>query len=121
MKDKDFKIEVTKGTGPGGQHKNKVESCAKITHIPTGITETCQDTRSKLRNITMAKKRLLIKLDKIDAQKKQNDKNRVRIDKIHNPIRVRTYDFKNKRVIDHRTKKQVDLDRVMNGELDLLR
>jgi protein subunit release factor A len=118
---KDFKIEITRGSGPGGQHKNKVETCVKITHIPTGITETCQDSRSKLKNLELAKKRILDKLNRIEELKKQEENNNIRLDKIKNPIRIRTYDFKSKRVYDHRTKKQADLYKVLNGELDLLR
>ena len=63
--DKDFKIKVTKGTGPGGQHKNKTESCVTITHIPTGLKEKCQETRSKIRNIEIAKQRLIQRLEKL--------------------------------------------------------
>lgn len=121
MKDKDFKIEVTKGSGPGGQHKNKVETCVKIIHIPTGVTETCQDTRSKNRNLVIAKKRLVDKLTKLEEVKEQEEKNRLRKERIANPVRIRTYNYQTKRVIDHRTKKQVDLDKIMNGELNLLK
>lgn len=117
---KDFKIEVTRGSGPGGQHKNKVETCVKITHVPTGLTETCQDTRSKQRNMTTAKDRLLRKLSKLDEEKKHEEQNLFRKKQILNTKRIRTYDFKSKRVYDHRTNKQAELARVLDGELDLL-
>ena len=58
MKDSDLDIRITRGTGPGGQHKNKVETCVIITHIPTGLQEKCQDTRSKLKNLELAKERI---------------------------------------------------------------
>jgi protein subunit release factor B len=45
MEKKDLKISYTRGSGPGGQHKNKVETCVTVTHLPTGLSERCQDTR----------------------------------------------------------------------------
>ncbi|GAG81670.1 unnamed protein product, partial [marine sediment metagenome] len=50
MKDKDFKITCTRGSGPGGQHRNKVESCVIVKHIPTGLQEKCEDTPNQNRN-----------------------------------------------------------------------
>ena len=116
---KDFKIITTKGDGPGGQHKNKTESCVVITHIPTGMTERCQDTRSQLKNKTLAMDRLLKRID--DLKKEINDEkindHRVSISK----ERIKTYNYKTGLVTDHRTNKKALLNRVLNGELDLLK
>jgi len=121
MKDSDLKIQFTKGTGPGGQHKNKVETCALVTHIPTGITERCQDTRSKNQNLIKAKKRLSEKLDAIKKEDANKLKNEQRLDKIHNPTRVRTYNFIRNEAIDEATGRTVPLKKLLNGDLDLLR
>ena len=64
MIDGDFKITVTKGSGPGGQHKNKVETCVTVTHIPTGITERCQESSSQHQNIDLAKERVMKRVDR---------------------------------------------------------
>jgi len=55
MKKKDFSIRITKSSKPGGQNVNKVETCVIITHVPTGLQEMCQDSRSKNRNLKIAK------------------------------------------------------------------
>ena len=121
MDKKDLKITYTRGSGPGGQHKNKVETCVTVTHKPTGLSERCQDTRSKNRNLKIALDRLERKINqqKIDEQKKL--KSEQRLEKIRNPKRIRTYNYISKKVIDHRTKKIADLEKVMNGEIGLLR
>lgn len=118
---KDFKLEVTKGSGPGGQHRNKVETCIKITHIPTGITETCQDTRSKNRNFNICKKRIEDKIRDIELEENNKKQNEFRKMQIQNTKRRRTYDFKSKIVYDHLTGKQAPLNRVLDGDLDLLK
>lgn len=119
MKDKEFKISYTRGTGPGGQHKNKVETCVLITHIPTGLTERCQDTRSKKRNLTIAKERIIKKIeqakqDVIDEKKKQR-----RLFLIKNSIIIRTYNYIRNIVTDHRTSKRYNLKNFMEGKIDL--
>ncbi len=117
----DYKIEITKGSGPGGQHRNKVETCVKIIHIPSGITETCQETRSKTRNFNIAKKRIEDKIRDIETNKKNEQQNEFRKKQIKNTKRRRTYDFKSKIVYDHLTGKQAPLNKIMDGNLDLLR
>ena len=120
----DYKIEVTRGSGPGGQHKNKVETCVKITHIPSGITETCQDTRSKNQNLKLAKQRIITKLENIQQQakdKKENLKRREQIQTGERTFRRRTYDFKSQIVTDHISGKKAPLQQVLNGNIELLR
>lgn len=124
MKESDFKIECTKGSGPGGQHKNKTNSCVKVTHIPTGLTETCQETRTQRRNIKLAKERLVTRLLDIKIEEDKVKQNKFRRDQINSgarSFRRRTYDYKSGMVTDHISGKKAPLSKVMNGELDLLR
>jgi peptide chain release factor 1 len=120
MNDKDFKIEITKGSGPGGQHKNKVETCVKVIHSPTGIHETCQETRSKERNLKLAKSRVIKRVLAHYNKIRQENFNSIRKSQI-NTKRIRTYNFKTNTVIDHRTGNKANLDKVLSGDLDLLR
>ena len=116
--DKDFNIRVTKGHGPGGQHKNKVESCVIVTHIVTGMKEVCQDSRSKLQNIEIAKNRLIIRINELQEQKKHTKRNELRKKLIQNPKVIRTYNFVRNEIIDHRTKKHYDLIKFLDGKID---
>lgn len=117
--DKNFDIKFTKGSGPGGQHKNKVETCVVITHIPTGLQEKCQDTRSKERNLKIAKERLKGKIAEnekniVEQKKAEKRKKLIETQKV-----VRTYNYTRNEVHDHRTKTKHDLKKFMRGEIDL--
>ena len=118
MTNKDFHIRITRGHGPGGQHRNKVETCAIVTHIETGLTETCQDSRSKLANIETAKNKLMVRILALQEQKKHENRNRMRKKLLQNPKVIRTYNYTRNEVIDHRTKKHYDLNKFMEGEID---
>lgn len=117
MIDGDFNIRITRGSGPGGQHKNKVETCVIVTHIPTGITEKCQDSRSQHRNKMLAKERVMKRVEALELQKKQDSTNEIRKNLIQNPKVIRTYNYTRNEVIDHRTKKHYPLKEFMNGEI----
>lgn len=119
MEDKDLDIRITRGSGPGGQHKNKVETCVIITHIPTGLQEKCQETRSKIKNIEIAKEKLQIKLDKLREKQLNEAKNERRKELIKNQRVVRTYNYVRNEVYDHRTKVKHDLKKFMRGEIQL--
>lgn len=119
MEDKDLDIRITRGSGPGGQHKNKVETCVIITHIPTGLQEKCQETRSKIKNIEIAKEKLQIKLNKLQEKKAQEAKNERRKELIKNQKVVRTYNYVRNEVYDHRTKTKHDLKKFMKGEIEI--
>ena len=118
MNKNEYIVRYTRGSGPGGQHKNKVETCAVITHKSTGIQVRCQDTRSKNQNLKIGLEKLSKKVenhyDVIRNEKKHNDHK----ERVKNAKTIRTYNFKTKTVYDHRTKVKKDLKRVMNGELD---
>lgn len=116
----DFKIITTTGSGPGGQHKNRVQTAVVITHIPTGLQEKCEDTRSQHRNKELAMERLLKRINELkenEIHEKQNDSRKEQI----TGKAVRTYNYPRNQVIDHRTGKKANLDKVMKGDLDLLK
>ena len=118
---KEFKITYTRGTGPGGQHKNKVETCVTIIHVLTGLKERCEDTRSKHRNETIAMERLLKRIDEQKLLEKHTKQNDFRKKQIVNKKAVRTYNYPRNQVTDHRTGKKANLKKVMGGDLDLLK
>lgn len=114
-----YRYEVTRGSGPGGQHKNKVETCVKVINDTHGITETCQETRSKHKNFIIARDRLIKRVDAIKNDSINERNNNFRKDQI-NSQRRRTYNYKTGVVTDHITKKKANLDKVLDGNLDLL-
>ena len=121
---RDFKVEVTKGSDPGGQHKNKVETCAKVTYLPLKISETCQETRSKIKNVELAYSRLQDRIKIHNKLKKDEAINSLRKSQIgtgERTFRRRTYNFKTNIVTDHVTGKKANLQIVLNGELNLLK
>lgn len=121
MNNSEISIRWTKGKGPGGQNRNKLENCCVMTHIPTGITVTI-DGRSRPANEKKArrelKKRLKqVRLDQIAERRKQR-----RDEKIRDNRRVRTYDYSRGVVTDHRTGKTASIKDVLEkGLLDKLR
>lgn len=116
-----FKFDYTKGTGPGGQHKNKVESCVVITHLPSGMQERCEDSRSKIQNEKIAFERLNKKLLQIQDNIKKELLNEKRKKAIEKNGRIRTYNFIRGEVEDHRTKKKAPIEDVLNGKIELLK
>jgi peptide chain release factor 1 len=115
-----FKVDVTKGTGAGGQHKNKVETCAIVTHVPSGLQEKCEETRYKNKNIETAYKRLVKRLQKIALDLKMEELNEKRKEAIKKNGTIRTYNFQRGTVKDHRTGKTANLKKVLDGHLDLI-
>ena len=116
-----FNVDVTKGTGAGGQHKNKVETCAVVTHIPSGLKEKCEETRYKNKNIEIAYKRLVKRLQKIALDQKMKELNDKRREAIKKNGTIRTYNFQRGTVKDHKTGKIANLKKVLDGYLDLIK
>ena len=121
---KDLKIDTFRSSGAGGQHINKTESAIRITHLPTGLVVECQDERSQDKNKDRAMKILRSRLLE-QAEQAQNDSiaadRRRQVGSGDRSGRIRTYNFPQNRVSDHRIELTVyRLDAVMNGELDLL-
>jgi len=116
-----FKITYKRGHGPGGQHKNKVESCVVVTDTVTGFTETCQDTRSQAQNRSLAVDRLIRRIAQHEWWLKQEKDNELRREILGSVKTVRTYNFARNEVKDHRTGIKANLKKVLNGALNLIR
>ncbi|MCC8195944.1 MAG: peptide chain release factor 1 [Ruminococcus sp.] len=120
--DKDLKIDVFRASGAGGQHINKTESAVRITHLPTGMVVECQDERSQQKNKDRAMKVLCSRL--LEMKQEEQDKaiageRRSQIGTGDRSERIRTYNFPEGRVSDHRIGLTLyKLDSILNGDLD---
>ena len=121
---KDLQIDTFRSSGAGGQHVNKTESAIRITHIPTGVVVECQDERSQHKNRDRAMKILRSKLYEAE-QAKQNAaiaaQRRSQVGSGDRSERIRTYNFPQGRVTDHRLEgdsKNFNIDAVIGGGLD---
>ena len=122
----DLKIDTYRSSGAGGQHVNKTESAIRITHLPTGLVVECQDERSQYKNKDRAMQILRAKLYERE-QEKQNAavaaERRSQIGSGDRSERIRTYNFPQNRVTDHRLSgdgRSFNIDRIINGDLDAL-
>lgn len=122
----DLKIDTFRSSGAGGQHVNKTESAIRITHIPTGVVVECQDERSQHKNKDRAMQILRAKLYEAE-QEKQNAavaaERKSQIGSGDRSERVRTYNFPQNRVTDHRLtgdNKNFNIAAVINGDLDAI-
>ena len=117
----DLRIDVFRASGAGGQHVNKTESAVRITHIPTGTVAECQDDRSQHKNKEKAMKVLSARvLDKElrDKQQKLASTRKILIGSGDRSERVRTYNFPQGRVTDHRIAlTSYKLEQIMDGDL----
>jgi|UniRef100_A0A7C6E9X9 peptide chain release factor 1 len=119
---KDLKIDVFRASGHGGQHVNVTDSAVRITHIPTGITVSCQDERSQYKNKTKAMKILRARL--LAAKKEEEAKStalirRSQVGTGERSEKIRTYNFPQNRVTDHRINLTLyNLPEILDGKLD---
>ncbi len=122
IKESDLKIDVYHSSGAGGQSVNTSNSAVRITHVPTNTVVTCQNERSQLKNKDMAMKLLKIKMyDNMIAEQeaKVGSERRSKIGSGDRSEKIRTYNYPQNRVTDHRIGFSVmSLDRVMDGDLD---
>ena len=120
----DLKIDVYRSTGPGGQSVNTTDSAVRITHVPTGVVVAMQDEKSQLQNKTKAMRVLRARLYEQERRRQEAELSAQRRSQIGTGERsekVRTYNYPESRVTDHRIKLTVhQLDRVLQGELDEL-
>lgn len=120
--DKDLKIDVFRSSGAGGQHINKTESAVRITHLPTGLVVECQDERSQQKNRDRAMKVLcsrLLEMKQAELDKAYAGERRSQIGTGDRSERIRTYNFPEGRVSDHRIGLTLyKLDSILNGSLD---
>ncbi len=120
----DLRIDTYRSSGAGGQHINKTDSAIRITHIPTGIVVECQDERSQHQNRARAFEVLYSRLAKLEEDKRNAEASQMRqsiLSTGDRSDRIRTYNFPQGRVSDHRINLTVyRLDEVLAGDLDLL-
>jgi peptide chain release factor 1 len=118
----DLKIDVYRSSGPGGQSVNTTDSAVRITHIPTGIVVAMQNEKSQLQNreagMRVLRARILARYqEEADAEASEYRKSQIRT--MDRSERIRTYNFPENRIADHRTGyKAYNLDGVMNGALE---
>jgi peptide chain release factor 1 len=118
----DLRIDVYRSSGPGGQSVNTTDSAVRITHLPSGIVVSCQNEKSQLQNKETALRILRARLlaaaqDAADAE--ASAARRLQVRTVDRSERVRTYNFPENRISDHRVNyKAHNLDQVLAGDLD---
>ena len=122
IEDKDLRIDVFRSSGPGGQSVNTTDSAVRITHLPTGLVVQCQDQKSQLQNKIKALEILRSRLlDRIVAEQEaaRSRERRAQVGTGDRSAKIRTYNFPQNRVTDHRIHYTVhSLTDVLNGKLD---
>ena len=122
LPDKELRFDVYRSSGPGGQSVNTTDSAVRVTHLPTGLVVACQDEKSQHKNKAKALKILRARLlDKMQAEQdaKQAEARRSQVKSGDRSDKVRTYNFPQDRLTDHRIGLTVhNLPRLMQGELD---
>jgi peptide chain release factor 1 len=124
INEKDLRIDVYRSSGPGGQSVNTTDSAVRITHLPTGIVVAMQDEKSQIKNrekaMRVLKARILeAKQAEVDAERR--DDRRSQVGTGERSEKVRTYNFPQSRITDHRIGLSLySLDQVLNGDIDQL-
>ena len=118
--DKDLRIDIFRSSGPGGQSVNTTDSAVRITHMPTGIVAQCQDEKSQHKNKAKALLVLRSRIFEVERQKKDEERAMNRKSQVGSgdrSERIRTYNFPQGRVTDHRISLTLyKLDQILNGE-----
>jgi len=121
IEEKDLRIDVFRSSGPGGQSVNTTDSAVRITHIPSGIVVSQQDEKSQIRNKEKGLKILRSRIYELERQKRENERSKDRKSKIgtgDRSERIRTYNFPQGRVTDHRINLTLHkLDEFLEGEI----
>src|SRR5680860_1551340 len=124
IRDGDLDVETFRSTGPGGQSVNTTDSAVRITHRPTGIVVSCQDEKSQLQNKTKAMRVLRARLYQQQMAEQVGERASVRRSQVGSGQRaekIRTYNYKDNRVTDHRVGITVHaLPQVLDGDLEVL-
>jgi peptide chain release factor 1 len=119
---KDLKIDVYRSSGPGGQSVNTTDSAVRIKHLPTGVEVACQDEKSQLQNKEKALRILrarLLQLKQEEQQQQQAEERRSQVKSGDRSERIRTYNFNENRVTDHRINFTIHrLGEILEGDLD---
>lgn len=121
---KEIRIDVTRSQGAGGQSVNTTDSAVRVTHLPTGIIVFCQEGKSQLGNKEQAMRILYSKLVAIEEERKRKEASDTRLAQIgtgDRSERIRTYNFPQSRITDHRIGLTIhQIDEVMKGDVDIL-
>lgn len=121
---KDLRIDTYRSSGPGGQHMQKTDSAVRITHIPTGVVVACQDERSQLKNKNKAMRILgakILDMRKEEEVKRLSQARKTQIGSGDRSEKIRTYNFPDRRVTDHRINfTSHRLEAMLEGDLDEL-
>ncbi|MGB0685936.1 MAG: peptide chain release factor 1 [Planctomycetota bacterium] len=121
LDEEELEITAMRSSGPGGQHVNKTSSAIRVTHLPTGIQVKCQEDKSQLRNKAKALDLLRAKLYEIERVKREAERAEMRRTQVGSgdrSQRVRTYNWPQNRVTDHRIGESFSLEKVLEGQLD---
>ncbi|MBA3244288.1 MAG: peptide chain release factor 1 [Actinobacteria bacterium] len=121
LDENDLKIDVYRSTGPGGQSVNTTDSAVRITHVPTGIVVAMQDEKSQLQNKVKALRVLRARIYEAERDRQQAELSAARKSQIGSGERaekIRTYNYPDSRVTDHRVKVTLNLEKVLPGGLD---
>ena len=118
----DVRIDVFRATGPGGQSVNTTDSAVRVTHLPTGMVVSCQDEKSQLQNRIKAMAILRARLYQMEQERLANERSEARRSQVGSGERsekIRTYNFPQNRVTDHRIGKTIyNLIGFLDGDLD---
>jgi peptide chain release factor 1 len=122
LKEKDLSLSWYSGSGSGGQHRNKHQNCARLTHVPSGITVTAQ-TRSRENSLQQARAALVERLQTDHAAYQHNtfaQQKKSQVGSGQRGDKIRTYRLQHDEVCDHRTDKRINCRQLERGFIDLL-